>query len=290
MRWGIFLFVASMLAGLFACFLYVALLDKFCPVDHHAPLLTDFIGKLRPEGASETRGKNQQYGKENQHGPILAAFTPAQANEQQHGTESANKHEKPRKWVAVVCEVKAADVALVFFTYCLVLVTGWLVRATAALAAADRPHLLPTEFTISGLCGDAVDGQIHCPFHYRFTNSGKSPAFVKRYSLNIWVADTLEDQLPKRAKYRDVVETNYIISPIAGWYGSLQPSMLHIPPEAAAVIVGGKGRIVVFGFVEYADAGESPFKIRFAFGFDFGPDGKSTRYFPAGSKRYWEYR
>jgi hypothetical protein len=151
-----------------------------------------------------------------------------------------------RKWVAIVSEVKATDVALVFFTYCLVLVTGWLVKATAALAAADRPHLLPGEFKISGLSGDVIDGKIRCPLHYRFTNSGKSPAFVKRWSLGVSA-----DDLPARPSYPKATESNFIISPINGWYGSVGSSSVDLAQTEAARILQGEGRLIVYGYIEY---------------------------------------
>jgi hypothetical protein len=107
--------------------------------------------------------------------------------------------------------------------------------------------------------------------------------------MSVWASDDLKDELPARPTYEAATETNFIIAPITGWYGSVQPSTLHLTPAQAEKIANGQGRLIVYGFIEYADVGEKLFKIHFAFGFDFNADGASARYFPTGHKRYWQY-
>jgi hypothetical protein len=50
---------------------------------------------------------------------------------------------KPHSWIVkFFCEAKAADVALVFFTYGLMIVTGWLAWATLKLWKAGESQLI----------------------------------------------------------------------------------------------------------------------------------------------------
>jgi hypothetical protein len=70
-------------------------------------------------------GGHGHIGEKNDAAPILAALDAADPPDQKR---------KAERWVTkFFCEAKALDVALVLFTYCLVIVTGWLVYATAGL-------------------------------------------------------------------------------------------------------------------------------------------------------------
>jgi hypothetical protein len=129
--------VGAVFAGLIVCGLYIVGADRLCPVEERKPLS---IGDLQvyqwPQNENQTSSQtdNQRTGQKS--GSVLSIFASLQAKAEQPPTkaQSDNQKHQPRKWVTIVCDVKVGDIAIAFLTYCLVLVTGWLVRATSLLA------------------------------------------------------------------------------------------------------------------------------------------------------------
>jgi len=179
---------------------------------------------------------------------------------------------------------------LVLFNLILATYTARLYYATAALAGADRPNLLPIDFRITGL-KNTPDGAglIKCDFRFKFQNFGRSPAFVKKYSVDVWVCDSPEDELPTSPHYKTPIKTRHIIAPITGWYGTTNPSHVFMESGKAEALLKGIGKCVAYGFIEYGNVGRESYEIKFAFQFDFDEAGNSLRYYPAGSDKYWRY-
>jgi hypothetical protein len=185
--------------------------------------------------------------------------------------------EHPTEWLLAV------------FTGLLVLYTRRLYVATKALASADRPHLVPTTFEVANLdAAPNAQGEVTATLHFRFSNYGKSPAFVTRFSTILLWTDSLEADLPANPPYEPPRSTRHIIAP-QGWYGSGAPGNITVQQATAASVMGGARQLTIAGYIEYHSFGGEQYKIRFAFSFDFAGGPKSTRYFPVGPDSYWEY-
>src|SRR5262249_7171012 len=74
--------------------------------------------------------------------PAAFVLIEAKAKEAEGHDEPANEHGKSHRWIVkFFCEAKAADIALVFFTYGLMVVTGWLAWATLKLWRAGEKQM-----------------------------------------------------------------------------------------------------------------------------------------------------
>jgi hypothetical protein len=139
---GLFLF------GFALCGFYVLLANKFCPVESIPAVspLRHLLSNDRDRGEQQ-RGQGGKWRSAYDHdhfGYARAALTFAQAptkeTERQH--QAADEHGKPYSWIVkFFCEAKAADIALVFFTYGLMIVTGWLAWVTLKLWMAGEKQM-----------------------------------------------------------------------------------------------------------------------------------------------------
>lgn len=106
------LLVALFLLGFVLCGAYVFLADRFCApeVASSVPLpRSPLVHLLRVDGAQN---------------------------------QTSDEHGTPHRWIVkFFCEAKAADIALVFFTYGLMVVTGWLAWATLKLWKAGERQM-----------------------------------------------------------------------------------------------------------------------------------------------------
>jgi hypothetical protein len=179
-------------------------------------------------------------------------------------------------------------IVLAVFTARLWYSTESLFRVTKVVADADRPHMIPSEMTISGIRQPpAEDGLIKTILKYKFTNYGRSPAFMKRFCLMVRVASHELETVPN---YGEPTNTDFIIV-VNGWWGSIEadPSIISIRPEDAAEILSGTCSLMVLGFIEYDDPASQPHRMRFAYRLSFGEGDTSTQFRPTGPDTYREY-
>lgn len=98
--------------------------------------------------------------------------------------EAVAQVEHPRWLTKFFCDAKAADFAIIFLTLCLVLVTGWLVRATVGLqevTAILTKHVPIVERAyVFGGAGHPVVKGVADPMRLVVTinNYGKTPTFI----------------------------------------------------------------------------------------------------------------
>lgn len=127
-----FYFVLWLLPALVVAAGYIVVADRTCPIEDHSPKQQGQQDK-GPAGGHSDIDSDRNQGKSY---VLSATLRVAEATPQKaEGSTQATKQEsKPSRWVTkFFCEAKALDVALVLFTYCLVIVTGWLVNATIGL-------------------------------------------------------------------------------------------------------------------------------------------------------------
>ncbi len=174
---------------------------------------------------------------------------------------------------------------ILFFNGLLVYVTYRLVISTKVLADADRPHLLPTEFKVSGLRGaPGENGRIELSENWKFVNFGRSPAFVKEISFNHHIGQ----ELPLAPEYFHRIPSSFIIG-VQGWYGSVEPSKMMVAAADADAVLAGTADLFSYGYIKYIDTTGQDHVIRFANKFIFGDGGASIRFHPAGLSAYEEY-
>jgi hypothetical protein len=188
---------------------------------------------------------------------------------------------------AVVTAVATVVIAVFLGLFTMSLARSTRIAADAARRSADSdgPHMLPIQFKISGMRGPVGDdGKIKILVEYRFINYGRSPAFMKEFHVLVHIGS----QLPKIPDYGKPDKSSHIIA-VAGWFGTSNPVEHLIPASDAADILDGRTNYFVFGYVEYNDVASQNHKIRFAYGFDWGPGDASERFRPDGPDTYREY-
>lgn len=177
-------------------------------------------------------------------------------------------------------------IVLAVFTGRLWYSTEGLFRVTKLVADADRPHMIPSEFKIIGIRGNPdEDGNVEITVRYKFINYGRSPAFIKQYSIRYVY---FESKFAIPVGYGDPVKTNYIIA-VNGWWGSVEPSKVKIPKADIDKILSGELAYITVGYIEYGDAAGQDHKIRFAYSYKFGDSDSSERFLPYGSDDFREY-
>jgi hypothetical protein len=232
---GLFLF------GFALCGTYVFLAGKFCPIEimpRKSPLshLLVNYGDIG-EQESGTDGDRRRAEYQNYSRLTLLEFSQANAQADKQQQKSVDEHSQGHSWIIkFFCEAKAADVALVFFTYGLMIVTGWLAWATLklwkagedqitiAIKAANAADLsaraaIALQLPIIRIKpdelghGDSVIGGEytgHCSVHQVIiSNLGSTKAFPKEIAYG-W---TFGDEVPAEPSYQyiDSFLPNFIL-------------------------------------------------------------------------------
>jgi len=124
-------FMLWLIPAVLLCAAYILVADRVCHVE-----------PASKQHGQEHKGADGRYAEINGHryqrdAPTLASLlkvAQSEPTEPQGAAKPDGKDSKPERWITkFFCEAKALDVALVLFTYCLVIVTGWLVYATGGL-------------------------------------------------------------------------------------------------------------------------------------------------------------
>lgn len=133
----------ALLFGPFLTVAYVYFADRYCPANfgEHASLE---LWNNRSDNEHQTRyastTKSQaEYGGD-KHLSALLHLTAAEDEQEERQKQAAAKEKKPHGWIVkFLCEAKAADAALILFTYGLMVATIWLAWVTLRLwKAADE--------------------------------------------------------------------------------------------------------------------------------------------------------
>ena len=231
-------FVLAIFAGLVVCGGYITGADLLCPVEKQGPLSIDDLQVYqRPQRENQARNQRDNQGISQKSRSIGSIFTPLQANAEQPPTkgQSDDKNHQPRKWVSIVCDVKLADIVIAFLTYCLVLVTGWLVRATIGLQ--DVTAELVRHGTISDrahVSGGANRAQTQTGEQFlvvTVNNYEASPAFIGTIAATVCEKSDLD--LPLAPTWQKTEWKGYVFGSVAG-----QQTDVVLPVQIDKVIIG----------------------------------------------------
>ena len=146
---------------------------------------------------------------------------------------------------------------MVIFTACLALFTWRLYRATAGLVDADRPQLLPENLKMPGI-RNVDDAVVKFSLDYRIKNFGRSPAVLKRLTLQIHVGF----ELPRRPNFKNFAEIHLIVPPTLG-LGPARETIVTLPIELRRSILEQQIRLFVYGRVEYSGISGRPHTTNF---------------------------
>jgi hypothetical protein len=193
-----------LLAGLLGTVAYAYFADRLCPLDSGQQALNFWNDRSNgEENQASTRTGNTKGNHERTHNTLVSIYLVAtQQDHSESGQETEAKARKSHGWIVkFFCEAKAADAALVFFTYALVVVTGWLAWITLKLAqsADDTAKVQERDTQILQRAYLAVSPQgIHplsgnttglCVAHIRIRNVGRLPAGKVTWFIKNTISD-----------------------------------------------------------------------------------------------------
>jgi hypothetical protein len=260
-------------------------MKTWCSPEGHLPRLD---APLKPHGAKEnsenSNAGQQAASPEGEQAKPAATFDLRLADdnklEGRYYTEKTEQEDWSHKFF---CDVKIGEVLLAIFTFFLVLYTARLYVATVRLADADRPHMLISEMSASGITSPpGPDGNVTILFKHKFINYGRSPAFLQ----NLCIQYTAKE-LKGPPTYEKQTPTRFIIA-VNSWYGSIKPSELKIDGADIREILAGNTELYIYGRIEYTGLGKPPHVHRFAYYLVFEGGDASDRFYPAGPDSYWE--
>jgi hypothetical protein len=138
-----FVFLGLVAAGLGGCLYYIAWANRECPIHNKIEKgLADPTVQQTPDGAGRSQEKNQIAPMQD----IVPSGAPNKQTQEPNGGPNLREQFNNQRWLSrFLCETKLSDVALAFFTYALVLATGWLVWATLKLWRVTERSLTELE-------------------------------------------------------------------------------------------------------------------------------------------------
>jgi hypothetical protein len=140
-----------------------------------------------------------------------------------------------RWWGKFICEIKATDVVIAFFTYCLVVVGIFQAyRSSHTLMSLERAYVFPawTDVRVS------ESGKVR--IHFRVRNVGRSPAVLKGF----WIKFVQDGHsLPRRPNYRSAIFREF------DW--GIEPNVVN--PDAVVIDSPYSGEQYIFGYIRYDD-------------------------------------
>ena len=275
-----------------ACLIFIGAANNFCSIEPDGANLRINTRQYLDQ-YEDYAGRSGDTGGKNNH-PSTARFMlidslVAKGDKADSKSEPYNYQSNGNKWISkFFCEAKIGDVAIAFFTYCLVIVGGLQARrlrqTIATMEQTERPFMLVSELTVKGI-NSAPDnaGMVKLTIEYRMSNYGRSPAFLKTTFLNLVVVGTL----PEPPNYANAQSVRFIVA-VNGWYGSVAPSEVLIDGSEIREIFTGSRECFVWGRFEYSGIAPVPHKLRFAFRMIFDGQGNSSQFYPDGPDSYWE--
>jgi hypothetical protein len=191
--------------------------------------------------------------------------------------EKADKEDWGHKFF---CDIKIGEVLLAIFTLFLVIYTARLYWATRKLADADRPHIFPGHFSISGMkTGEPVT------VGFNFENCGRSPAYLENLVFSAVHADTL----PRRPDFKNAAVQGLFFGYAPGKILFPAPggakADIPLPPDVRTKVLDGKTTLFVYGRINFKEtSGESHFQ---GFAYRYAP--ATDELFNCGPGIYWDH-
>ena len=140
--------VGLFVLGIIGCVCYAIQADANCPVETKPDRPTD-LGQIYRDNSKRYASRNTNHAtSQNERGTpprsVVFAIVQAAAEQTESDTHTGDNEAKHPRWLTkAFCDTKLADIALAYFAYGLIIVTGYLVWATlklwTATIEADRP-------------------------------------------------------------------------------------------------------------------------------------------------------
>lgn len=183
---------------------------------------------------------------------------PTERAAQTAGEQQRANDEPPILWL---CKPSPTDLALVFFTYCLVIV-GWAaIRSSEQSAwAIERPRVRLHKLKFSRMCGTVRDKNKVPIITVSFKNYGRTVAVITRIRLVIKVVGTL----PDKPDYEDSLAYVYVpagqtiapegeFEPQPKWFFDFDKFLPEPNTPVAEAGLPFRARFWVYGYVAYLD-------------------------------------
>ena len=284
------LFAVLIFLGLVGCAVYVLAANRYCPMEGD----TSAAGTANLHNHKEHTGFNnddarQQYKYLAADLPFILQFIEAKAQQDERDTELQNQSKKGLSWATkFVCDAKIGDVAIAFFTWCLVIVGALQARrlrqTIATMEQTERPFMVFSNFKISNFTSapDAA-GMVKLLLTYGYINHGRSPAFVRRLNQTINAGESL----PKTPTYGGYESNRFVIS-VGGGFASTNPVEIFLDGEVIKKLFLGEYNLWIYGHFEYTGISPFPHSHRFVLRMIFDGGDESVRFYPDGPDSYWE--
>lgn len=221
--------------------------------------------------------------------PFILRFIEAKAQQDERDTELQNQSKKGPSWTTkFLCDAKIGDVAIAFFTWCLVIVGALQARrlrqTIATMEQTERPFMVFSDFKISNFTS-APDpaGMVKLLLTYGYINHGRSPAFFRRLNQTINTGEFL----PKTPTYGDYESNRFVIS-VGGGFASTKPVEIFLDGDVIKKLFLGEYNLWIYGHFEYTGISLFPHSHRFVLRMIFDGGDESVRFYPDGPDAYWE--
>jgi hypothetical protein len=171
---------------------------------------------------------------------------------------------------------------MVLFTAFLALFTWRLYNATAGLANAERPQLLPERMLVPGLGN--LDGPDALTLDFMIKNCGRSPALLKRMAITSFV----QPSLPRWIKFAQYNQIHLIVAPEKG-FSPVGRWPINISKTQRALVVAGATKFYLVGRIVYSGISGDRHVTNFAYEFVPARDGTGETFLACGPRRRWRY-
>jgi hypothetical protein len=284
------LFAVLIFAGLIGCAIYVLAANRYCPMEEEISAASVADLHIHKEQRGLDNGEAvQKYKYLAADLPFILQFIEAKAQQDKRDAELPHQSKKSPSWISkFFCDAKVGDVAIAFFTWCLVIVGALQARrlrqTIATMEQTERPFMVFSNFKISNLTSPPnSDGKVRLLLNYGYINHGRSPAFFRRLNQTIATGD----ELPKNPTY-EVYESNRFVISVGGGYVSTTPVEFFLDGEDVKKLFLGEYNLWVYGHFEYTGISPTPHNHRFALRMIFDGGDESVRFYPDGRDSYWE--
>lgn len=271
--------VGSWLVVAAAIYFGVGLLGSFCTLEGAPPNLESILNPHWSEKNREHPNTSQQSSPQEREQAKPAATFDLRVAES-NKIEGSYHAEKEGWWHKFFCDIKIGEVLLAIFTLFLVLYTARLYWATDKLADADRPHIFPGHFSISGMkTAEPVT------VGFNFENCGRSPAYLENIAIVIWHAGALPKRFDfKKAKIIDIFfghAPGKILFPAPGG----ATANVSVDANMKTQILAGQNTLFVYGRINFREtSGKRHFQ-----GFAYRCVPETDELFNCGPGIYWSH-
>jgi hypothetical protein len=148
------LFAVLIFLGLIGCAIYVVAANRYCPMEGDALATADLRSNKEQTGFNDDEaGRKYKYLAGDL--PFVLQFIEARDQQDKRDAELRNQNKKGPYWITkFFCDAKIGDIAIAFFTWCLVIVGGLqaqrLRQTISTMEQTERPHMIMAELKIRG--------------------------------------------------------------------------------------------------------------------------------------------